>query len=102
MARSDSHRDTLSLADIPACDAGWGAISAFALTYDGYAAAGDKACAEIANARRHDSLADLRTCLFLEQRRWHHFGDDPDEPAMAYLRELVEQIRARVAAGETR
>ena len=54
-------------------------------------------CAEIANARRHNSLTDLRTCLFFEQRRWRHFGEDPEGEDMAYIREVVEKIRGRVA-----
>jgi hypothetical protein len=91
----------LTLADIPGPKADWGTIGKFALTFDGYKAwEPSEKCAEIANARRHDSLKDLRTCLFYEQRRWRHFGDDPDEQAMAYIRDVVEKIRNRVAAGQ--
>jgi hypothetical protein len=91
--------DDLKLADIPATDADWDAIAAFALTYNGYKACGSfEACAEIANAQRHGSLAELRTCLFFENRRWHHFGRDPDDEAMAYIRSVIEQMRALVAA----
>lgn len=88
----------LTLSDIPSSDASWGE---FALTFDGYNVWGsfDK-CAEIANARRHESLTDLRTCLFFEQRRWRHFGEDPDEEAMMYLRGVIEKIRSRVTAGD--
>ena len=46
------------------------------------------------------ALADLRACLFFEQRRWHHFGDTPDEESMTYIWALVEAIRNRVLAGE--
>jgi hypothetical protein len=91
----------LSLADIPGAEADWPAISRFALTFDGYCAWGSfEKCAEIANAQRHYSLTDLRTCLFFEQRRYHHFGEAPDEKAMAYLREVLDKIRSRVAAGD--
>jgi hypothetical protein len=93
----------LALVDIPAADADWGTISEFALTYNAYMAQGSfEACAEIANAQRHGSLADLRTCLFFEQRRWRHFGDDPDDEAMAYIRGIMEQIRRYVAGGQRR
>ncbi|MEY4182682.1 MAG: hypothetical protein RLZZ217_1308 [Planctomycetota bacterium] len=44
-------------------------------------------------------MRDLRACLFFEQRRWRHFGDEPDAEAMADIRGLVEAIRERVAAG---
>lgn len=88
---------------LPLADADWTAIMEFALTFNGYDAAGGfQACAAIADARRHDSLTDLRTCLFFEQRRWRHWGVDPDEPGMEYIRDLVEKIRQRVAAGDVR
>jgi hypothetical protein len=44
-----------------------------------------------------DTFAELRTCLFFEQRRWRHIGEVPDAEAMAYIRDLVRQIRAKVA-----
>jgi hypothetical protein len=91
----------LTLAHIPDPMADWDAIGKFALTFNGYDAwEPSEKCAEIANARRHDSLKDLRTCLFYEQRRWRHFGEKPDDEAMEYIRDLVEKIRSRVAAGD--
>lgn len=93
------HNRDLTLADIPPSQAGWDVIGAFALTFDGYRHWGSfEACAEVANARRGSSLTELRTCLFFEQRRWRHFGDEPDAGAMAYIWDLVESIRARVAS----
>ena len=91
----------LTLSDIPSLDAGWDEFSEFALTFDGYNVWGsfDK-CAEIANDRRHESLTDLRTCLFFEQRRWRHFGEHPDEEEMMYLRGVIEKIRSRVSKGD--
>ena len=90
--------DQLTFAAIPRPDADWDEIGAFALTIDGYERAGSfEALAEIANARRRASLADLRMCLFFEQRRWRHFGDEPDEDGMQYIRELVCLIRHSVA-----
>lgn len=87
----------LMLTDIPPADADWSVIESFALTYNGYTVWGSfEKCAEIANARRNGSLAELRTCLFFEQRRWRHFGDDPGRQEMAYIRSLVEQIRTQV------
>lgn len=98
--RTIANKD-LTPADIPAPQADWDTIASFALTCDGYATWGSfEKCAEIANARRDGSLTELRTCLFFEQRRWRHFGVDPDEKAMKYLRELIERIRRMVAAGE--
>ena len=87
--------------DVPSADADWGSLWHFALTFNGYDfwVSTDK-CAEIANTRKHDSLTELRTCLFFEQRRWRHFGETPDKKATAYIRKLVEQIRSRVVAGD--
>ncbi|MDH4207576.1 MAG: hypothetical protein OEV76_01730, partial [Anaerolineae bacterium] len=83
--------EDLKESDVPLPDAGWYEIGRFALSCNGYEWWGSFAkCAEVANraARafhesgtlRH-SLTELRTCLFFEQRRWHHFGLDPDESA---------------------
>ena len=91
--------DSLRLEDVPSLDATWSEIAEFALTFNGYEEWGSfEKCAEIANARRQDSLTDLRTCLFFEQRRWRHFGEDPDDETLAYLRNLVEKVRSYVSA----
>lgn len=79
---------------LPPPDASWSEIASFALTFDGYEANGSfEAAADIANAQRHDSLSDLRTCLFFELRRQRHAWGPPDEELIAYVRGLVEQIR---------
>ncbi len=97
---NDMANHELSLADIPSPEGEWRRIGEFALTFNGYEVYGsfDK-CAAVVNARRDGSLAELRTCLFSE-RRWRHFGEEPDDEAMAYIRAVVEKIRAKVAAGE--
>lgn len=91
----------LKVAKMPPVDAEWADIDRFALTFDGYAYAGSiERCGEIANSRRHATLSDIRTCLFFEQRRWRHQGDLPDEEAMAYIRDLLIQVRERVGLAE--
>lgn len=78
-------------------------IQRFALTFDAYQHWGSfERCAEVANAGHNETLTDPRTCLFFEQRRWRHFGYAPDEVSMHYIRDLVAQIRARVAAPDPR
>lgn len=90
----------LMLTDIPGPEADWSAIAEFALTFNGYNVWGSfEQCAEIAISQRHDSLTDLRTCLFFEQRRWRHFDEDPDEEAMTYIRGVVAKIHNRVSNG---
>lgn len=87
----------MHLDQIPQPDETWDAISRFALSFDGYEYWGSlEACGAIANARRHDSLVDLRTCLFFEQRRYHHFGSAPGASEMEYIRTIVKKIRSAV------
>lgn len=98
----------LKQSDVPPSNAGWYEIGRFALTFNGYERWGSfEKCAEVANLATQtfresgslpESLTDLRTCLFFEQRRWHHFGFDPDEKSMNYISALVEQIRQSVRA----
>lgn len=97
--------------DVPPTDAKyWGVIDRFALSFDGYTYWGsfDK-CGEIANGALEgwkdngtlpDSLSQLRTCLFFEQRRWRHFDRHPDSSTMAYIRALLDAIRTKVKNGE--
>lgn len=93
--------DALSLDAIPAADGSIEDIGRFGGCFNGYEHWGSfERCAEIANAERHETLTDLRTCLFFEQRRWRHYGDFPDEEAQAYWRTLVKKIRAKVRRGE--
>jgi hypothetical protein len=95
--------------DVPTPGAGWHEIGRFALSFNGYEWCGSFGeCADVGNrgleAFREsgalpESLAELRTCLFFEQRRWRHFGLDPGDEAMSYVRALVEAIRDKVHAG---
>ena len=61
-------------------------------------------CGELANdrlARYREtgqwagSFEELRCCLFFEQRRWRHFGDDPDEAAAQAIRDLHAAVCRR-------
>jgi hypothetical protein len=74
--------------DIPSPNAGWSEIGWFALRFDGYAELGQQEVATLANRasdyyREHGTiddrldLAQLRGCLFFEQRRYRHFGHAP-------------------------
>lgn len=101
---SEISNDNLTILDIPKFDAGWGEIGRFALTFNGYDFHGGiHACGEIANqwleayeknGTYPTTLTDLRTCLFFEQRRWRHYGYEPDENTMRYVRGLISGIRA--------
>jgi len=78
------------------------ALEAFALSFDGYAHWGDRCGALAASAARTfredgtlpTDLSDLRACLFYEHQRWRWQGGSPDAPSVAYLRALLDAIRA--------
>ncbi len=100
----------LSKESIPDPDAPWAPdIVVFALAFDGYQALGGfDVLAELANATHEawqtsgelpESLIELRSCLFFEQRRFRHFGEKPDEVTMSYIRALLEPIRTHAGAG---
>ena len=87
--------------DLPAQDASWTTIQEFALSFDGYRYWGSfERCAGIANRRDHGSLTELRTCLFFEQRRWRHFGEEPNADAMSYIHGIVDSIRDKLRRAE--
>lgn len=92
---------------VPAATSGWRSIAGFALTFDGYKFLPDGLCGELSNGVRSKfretgtlprtlDLSELRACLFFEQRRYRHFGHEPDENAMIYIAALLEAISARV------
>ncbi|MFN2151474.1 MAG: hypothetical protein ACK2T5_07760 [Anaerolineales bacterium] len=96
--------------DLPDLAADWSTIGAFALTFNGYEHWGSfEACSELAERWQQafaregslpQTLTELRTCLFFEQRRWRHYGYTPDDTAMIYIRALLAEIRARVLQGK--
>ena len=91
----------LTVEMVPTRDADWETIIEFARTFDAYSYWGSfHRCAEVANAQASSTLTELRTCLFFEHRRWHHFGDYPDPPGMEYIRGLLDKIRAFILAGD--
>ena len=94
---------------VPGPGASWEEIQTFALTFNGYEAFGVEECGKLANALSDEfkrtgilraDLAHLRNALFLEQRRFRHFGFEPDERAMHYIRALVAEIAGTVAHHE--
>jgi hypothetical protein len=91
----------LKPSDIPDPDAEWTEIWIFALSFNGYEHWGSfEVCGAIANERRDQTLTDLRTCLFFEQRRWRHFGDYPDGEDSLYIRNIVREIHTRLLLGQ--
>jgi hypothetical protein len=88
----------LRIKDVPAPSARWDRIQQFALTFDGYKRWGSfEKTAAIANARLSRTLTELRTCLFFEQRRWRWAEERPDRNTMRYIRDILVEIRKRLA-----
>jgi len=100
----------LSEDSVPLPDAHWSEVRLFALSFNGYAKWGSHAkCADIAKRsldtwrekeQLPNSLTNLRTCLFFEQRRWTHFGSDPDEETMIYIHAILDAIKKKIKATE--
>jgi hypothetical protein len=101
-----SNRDPGAKADdmvVPSVDADLDEIWAFALTYNAYDRhGGSSGAARLANsaADRWEKDASVpirlntaRAALFFEQRRYHHFGWDPEGSSDAYIRSLVGRIQ---------
>lgn len=87
----------LKASDIPEPNATWCDIERFTLTFDGYEAWGSfEKCSEVALKKRHDSLIELRTCLFFQQRQFRFRGYPPDDEEMLFVHSLVERIREYV------
>jgi hypothetical protein len=83
----------------------WEAVSSFSLSYDGYAYWDD--VSELATRRIRGwtrdrtlpaSIDEVRACLFYEQRRWHHFGEEPNGRGALYFWALLDTLRSLVAA----
>ncbi|MGB6686543.1 MAG: DNA methyltransferase [Terracidiphilus sp.] len=84
-----------------------GTIWHYALTVDGYEFSKEhcgRECGDLANERLQDyketkkwkgSFQELRCCLFFEQRRWRHFGYDPEGEDLAAIFALFGAICER-------
>jgi hypothetical protein len=44
------------------------------------------------------SVDEVRGCLFYEQRRWHHFGDNPHGRSAEYVWALLDTLRVLVSS----
>ena len=98
--------DDFRASEVPPITAPWHVISAFALTFNGYETIGEKECGTLANRVKQAflantlflqavSLTELRACLFFEQRRHHHFGDEPEGNDRGFVNALLEAIRQK-------
>ena len=83
--------------DVPEIFTAWNEIGRFALTFDPNEsdpyAIKDQSFDVMTSAT---DLVELRARLFLEQRRWNHFGRVPDEAAMAGVRKILALIKVKL------
>jgi hypothetical protein len=89
---------SLKLSDVPDEASSWSTIGRFALTFD--PAEKDPYRLEVqglATLPADSSLVLLRAYLFLEQRRWNHFGREPDVSTMSAVRRIVTLIREKLS-----
>src|ERR1700722_17815573 len=88
--------ECLTASAVPPVTASWHTIVSFALTIDGYKAIGQKECGKLANRVKSEfskhaasvetlSLTELRSCLFFEQRRFNHFGHEPQDADRIFI-----------------
>jgi hypothetical protein len=99
--------ECLTESAVPPVTASWQTIVGFALTIDGYKAIGQKECGQLANRVKSEfsrnaasvetlSLNELRSCLFFEQRRFNHFGREPQDADRIFINALLEAIRREI------
>jgi hypothetical protein len=99
--------ERLKATALPSVTASWHTIGTFALTLDGYRAIGQREGGQLANRVKDEfaknatslqslSLTELRACLFFEQRRFHHFGWEPQGSDRIYVNAILEAIQGRV------
>ena len=84
----------LKLKHVPQEMASWRDISVFALSFDPNEMGdyGTKV-GDLKNSGPDSSLMELRAHLYVEQRRWHHFGEIPDKVTMQQIRKIIKWIR---------
>ena len=87
----------LKLSDVPETSAGWHIIGRFALTFNPKESDPYSIKEQSFDAMTPDTdLVHLRSRLFLEQRRWNHFGRDPDAAAIEGVRKIISLIRSKL------
>jgi hypothetical protein len=90
--------DNLQLADVPQDTDTWQVIGLFALTFDPKEDDLMKLNKEsLESLSGVSNMKRIRAHLFLEQRRWNHYGRMPDEEAMRQIRDLILLIRVKLS-----
>jgi hypothetical protein len=89
--------DQLQALDLPKPSAGWSDLIRFASTFDIIAELTDDAAVSgVADVREGAGIPELRCALYVEWRRYNHFGYEPDASVLTRARQIVEQIRGQL------
>jgi hypothetical protein len=91
----------LASRDVPASARDLDAVTAFALSFDGYAHWGERCSSRAERAAAAfrksgvlpDNLSALRACLFYEQGRLRWTEGEPDEEWTAWIQALLDAVR---------
>ena len=88
--------EELSLQQIPCENSDWNKVAKFALTFDPRETPHyGKLANDLKNVNESSTLAELRCHLFVEQRRWNHFGREPDPESLKKIRKILAMMRNR-------
>src|SRR5262245_57992085 len=92
---------TLKPGDIPPDATACERVIRFAQAFNAYEALGIEECGRLGNdhAQCH-TLTQLRAAVFFEYRRYNHLGWRPEPAKVAEVSQLLDRIRAKLAAGE--
>ena len=99
------HNTDLRIDQIPPINSDYTTIAGFALSFDGYSRIKDisifanKIVEEVKNDKSITeklTLTELRACLFYEQRRYRHYGEEPEGEDRDYIKGLLLEITKRV------
>ena len=87
----------LRVENLPDLGASWRVVSRFALTFDPVEIGdyGEKS-GDLDNICDESSVVELRSHLYVEQRRWNHFGDDPDDETMDGIKTIMKMLHEKV------
>lgn len=86
--------NTLSIMDVPQRNSSWRVVSAFCLTFDTTEKV-QKNLSIDSNYQRL-SISDLRYILYVEQRRYNHFGKEPEIIIRQKIDDIIETIRTKL------
>lgn len=84
--------ENLTLADLPTKDSSLRKINEFALSISQNELGDEVINFSLQSDFDTLTIKDLRAVLYIEQRRWNHFGEKYDSTTESRIRELISKI----------